>query len=59
MTVDIVTLLLHRRVMLVAEWSYDGAKKIISLQMGEEAAPKTKEGASKKEDFNGIQPFSP
>lgn len=28
--------------MLVAEWSYDGAKKIISLQMGEEAVLKNK-----------------
>ena len=54
MTVDIAILLLHRHVMLAAEWSYDGAKKIISLQMGEEAAPKSKEGANKKEDFNGI-----
>lgn len=37
--------------MLVAEWSYDGAKKIISLQMGEEAAQKNKEGTNKKEEF--------
>lgn len=43
--------------MLVAEWSYDGAKKIISLQMGEEAVLKNKKEQIRRRILMEYDPF--